>query len=52
MGSSAEINFRLRVSPRDLPELMDGDCSFEDFRDCLRSLVGEESIVSCRAHAA
>ncbi len=27
-----------RVSPRDLPELMDGDCSYEDFRDCLRSL--------------
>lgn len=27
-----------RVSPRDLPELMDGDCSYEEFRDCLRSL--------------
>ncbi len=38
MGSSAEIQFKLRVSPRDLPELMDGDCSYEDFRDCLRSL--------------
>lgn len=38
MGSSAEINFRLRASPHDLPELMDGDCSFEDFRGCLRSL--------------
>ena len=24
--------------PRDLPELMDGDCRYEDFRDCLRSL--------------
>jgi len=38
MRSSAEIDFRLRVSPRDLPELMDGDCSYEDFRDCLHSL--------------
>ncbi len=38
MRSSAEIAFTLRVSPRELPELMDGDCSYEDFRDCLRSL--------------
>jgi 2-polyprenyl-3-methyl-5-hydroxy-6-metoxy-1,4-benzoquinol methylase len=38
MGSSAEIQFKLRVSPRDLPELMDGACSYEDFRGCLRSL--------------
>ena len=38
MRSSAEIDFRRRVSPRELPELMDGDCSYEDFRSCLRSL--------------
>ena len=38
MRSSAEIEFRLRASPRALPELMDGDCSYEDFRGCLRSL--------------
>ena len=38
MRSSAEIEFRLRASPRELPELMDGDCSYEDFRGCLRSL--------------
>jgi SAM-dependent methyltransferase len=38
MRSSAEIGFRLRVSPRELPELMDGDCSYEDFRGCLHSL--------------
>ena len=38
MGSNAEIQFKLRVSPRDLPELMDGDCSYGDFRGCLRSL--------------
>ncbi len=38
MRSSAEIDFRLRASPRELPELMDGDCSYEDFRSCLRSL--------------
>jgi 2-polyprenyl-3-methyl-5-hydroxy-6-metoxy-1,4-benzoquinol methylase len=38
MRSRAEFDFSRRVSPRELPELMDGDCSYEDFRDCLRSL--------------
>src|ERR1700757_374638 len=38
MWSSAQIDLSRRVSPRELPELMDGDCSYEDFRDCLRSL--------------
>lgn len=38
MSSSAEIDFSRRVSPHELPELMDGDCSYEDFRSCLRSL--------------
>jgi 2-polyprenyl-3-methyl-5-hydroxy-6-metoxy-1,4-benzoquinol methylase len=38
MWSSAEIDFRQRVPPRDLPELMDGESSYEEFRDCLRSL--------------
>ena len=38
MWSSAEIDFRRRVPPRDLPELMDGECSYEEFRGCLRSL--------------
>ena len=38
MGSNAEIQFKLRVSPRDLPELMDGACSYGDFHGCLRSL--------------
>jgi len=38
MWSSAEVDFRRRVSPRELPELMDGDCGYEDFRDCMRSL--------------
>ncbi len=38
MWSSAEIDFRRRVPPRELPELMDGECSYEEFRDCLRSL--------------
>ena len=38
MRSSAEIEFRLRASPRELPELMDGHCSYEDFRGCLGSL--------------
>jgi len=38
MWSRADIGFSRRVSPRELPELMDGDCSYEDFRACLRSL--------------
>jgi SAM-dependent methyltransferase len=38
MPSSAQIDFSRRASPRELPELMDGDCNYEDFRDCLRSL--------------
>ena len=38
MRSSAQIDFSRRASPRELPELMDGDCSYEDLRDCLRSL--------------
>ena len=38
MSSKAQIDLSGRVAPRDLPELMDGDCSYEDFRDCLRSL--------------
>ncbi len=38
MWSSAQIDLSRRVSTRELPELMDGDCSYEDFRDCLRSL--------------
>ena len=37
MPSSA-IDYSRRVSPRELPELMDGDCSYEDFHGCLRSL--------------
>ena len=38
MRLSTEIDFGRRVSPRELPELMDGDCTYEDFRGCLRSL--------------
>jgi 2-polyprenyl-3-methyl-5-hydroxy-6-metoxy-1,4-benzoquinol methylase len=38
MQSSAELEFGLRASPRELPELMDGDCSYDDFRGCLRNL--------------
>jgi 2-polyprenyl-3-methyl-5-hydroxy-6-metoxy-1,4-benzoquinol methylase len=38
MQSSARIDFSRRASPRELPELMDGDCGYEDFRDCMRSL--------------
>lgn len=32
--------------------LMYGAGSLAHLRDCLRRIVGEESIVSCRAHAA
>ena len=38
MSPSAQVDFSRRASPRELPELMDGDCSYEEFRDCLRSL--------------
>ena len=38
MWSSAEIDLSRRASPKELPEWMDGDCSYEDYRDCLRSL--------------
>jgi SAM-dependent methyltransferase len=38
MWPSAQIDLSRRVSPRELPEMMDGDCSYEEFRDCLRSL--------------
>ncbi len=38
MWSSTQIDFSRRASPRELPELMDGDCSYEEFRDCLQSL--------------
>jgi SAM-dependent methyltransferase len=38
MWPNAQIDFSRRASPRELLELMDGDCSYEEFRDCLRSL--------------
>jgi len=38
MGCNAGIELKPRISPRDLPELMDGDCSYGDFHGCLRSL--------------
>lgn len=39
MGPSSQIDFAQRTPPSHLPELMDGDCSYEDFRDCLHSLA-------------
>ncbi len=38
MWPSLDVDLSRRVSPRELPELMDGDCSYDDFRDCLHSL--------------
>jgi SAM-dependent methyltransferase len=38
MWFRTDMEFALRVAPSDLPELMDGDCSYEDFRGCLGSL--------------
>jgi SAM-dependent methyltransferase len=38
MWPSAQIDLSRRASPSELPELMDGDCSYDEFRDCLRSL--------------
>ena len=32
------MDFSRRVDPSELPELMDGPCSYEDFRDCLVDL--------------
>jgi len=34
----ATSGFSQRASPRDLPERMDGDCNYQEFRECLRSL--------------
>jgi 2-polyprenyl-3-methyl-5-hydroxy-6-metoxy-1,4-benzoquinol methylase len=38
MWPDPQIDLSRRVAPRDLPELMDGDCTYEDFRNCLHSL--------------
>ncbi|SEF76219.1 Methyltransferase domain-containing protein [Bryocella elongata] len=38
MWSKSKVDLSQRVSPRELPELMDGSCTYEEFRDCLRSL--------------
>ena len=38
MRSNMHVDSSRRVSPRELPELMDGDCTYEEFRACLRSL--------------
>lgn len=38
LPKASEIDFTARVDPPDLPEWMDGDCSYEEFRDCLREL--------------
>jgi len=38
MLSNAETDFGKRTAPRELPELMDGECSYQDFLACVRSL--------------
>ena len=38
MSSKSRVDLSERVSPRELPELMDGPCTYEELRDCLRSL--------------
>jgi len=38
MRFSKSIDFSKRVSPSELPEVMDGDCTYEEFRACLSSL--------------
>ncbi len=38
MPSSVAMDFTHRISPSVLPELMDGECSYEEFYACLRSL--------------
>jgi SAM-dependent methyltransferase len=37
-SENARLDFSRRVAPRELPELMDEPCSYEEFRVCLRSL--------------
>jgi hypothetical protein len=39
MSSRAQIDFSRRTSPRELPERMDSNCTYEEFRDCLHSLA-------------
>lgn len=38
MWLRSPVDMGKRVSPRELPEWMDGECTYEEFRDCLRSL--------------
>jgi SAM-dependent methyltransferase len=38
-GSSAAAGFAERAEPADLPELMDGPCTYEEFRACLHDLA-------------
>jgi hypothetical protein len=38
MRSSVLNGFSRRVSTRELPQRPDGDCTYEEFRDCLFSL--------------
>lgn len=39
MQSSPRGNSDRRVFPREMPELMDGECSYAEFRECLQSLA-------------
>jgi SAM-dependent methyltransferase len=38
MRSEDKLDFSRRISPSQLPELMDGECSYAEFRDCLRDI--------------
>jgi SAM-dependent methyltransferase len=35
----APLSFNRRAEPAELPELMDGPCAYEEFRDCLHDLA-------------
>ncbi len=35
---ASAVDFSRRADPPDLPEWMEGDCTYEEFRDCLREL--------------
>ncbi len=37
-ANAGAVDFSRRVAPKDLPELMDGPCSYEEFRGCLVDL--------------
>ena len=38
LPKTSEVDFSVRADPAELPELMDGPCSYEQFRGCIRDV--------------